>query len=129
MSAADTGQRIKKIREYRSYTQSYMATKLKIGQNTYSKIENGIIEIKSQRLEKIANILNVSVESILNNDLQLLNVYINKDKKNKKLFVLIENLINEVQQIKEQNNAIIQALKVNQNSKVPSPGRNIKSKK
>ncbi|WP_163027667.1 helix-turn-helix domain-containing protein, partial [Pseudomonas viridiflava] len=32
---------IRKIREYRDYTQDYLAAKLKISQNAYSKIELG----------------------------------------------------------------------------------------
>ena len=74
----DTAKRIKKIREYRNYTQAYMASQLKICQNTYSKIENGIIAIKPPRIEKIARILDVPVDNIRNEDVILFNIDIKK---------------------------------------------------
>jgi transcriptional regulator with XRE-family HTH domain len=69
----ETGTRIKKIREFRSYTQEHMAEKLDISQNTYSKIENGMSKLSTDRLEQIANVLDVPVDSILNNERQIIN--------------------------------------------------------
>ncbi|SFA39719.1 Helix-turn-helix domain-containing protein [Pedobacter suwonensis] len=56
---------IRKIREYRAYTQKYLATKLKISQNAYSKIEIGDSKLTIDRLFHIAMILNVEVANLL----------------------------------------------------------------
>lgn len=60
---------IRKIREYRNYTQDYLAAKLEISQNAYSKIELGYSNITLQRLIHIALILEVELQSFLQEDL------------------------------------------------------------
>jgi len=50
---------IRKIRESKSYTQDYIAVKLAISQNAYSKIELGYTKITVERLFQIAQILDV----------------------------------------------------------------------
>jgi len=69
---------IRKIREYRNYTQEYLAMKLNISQNAYSKIELGYTKITLERLYEIAQILEVdSIELIRAEDneaVQLLTV-------------------------------------------------------
>ncbi|MEH3113158.1 helix-turn-helix domain-containing protein [Pedobacter terrae] len=56
---------IRKIREYRDYTQDYLAAKLKISQNAYSKIELGYSKLTIDRLFHIAAILEVEVTHLL----------------------------------------------------------------
>lgn len=56
---------IRKIREYRNYTQDYLAAKLEISQNAYSKIELGYSKLTIDRLFHIAILLNVDVREIL----------------------------------------------------------------
>ncbi|WP_316799250.1 helix-turn-helix transcriptional regulator [Pedobacter frigidisoli] len=56
---------IRKIREYRDYTQDYLAAKLKISQNAYSKIELGYSKLTVDRLFQIASILEVEVAYLL----------------------------------------------------------------
>lgn len=56
---------IRKIREYRNYTQDYLAAKLAISQNAYSKIELGYSRITLDRLFHIASILEVEVTQLL----------------------------------------------------------------
>ncbi|MFF5383763.1 helix-turn-helix domain-containing protein [Pedobacter suwonensis] len=56
---------IRKIREYRDYTQDYLAAKLKISQNAYSKIELGYSKLTIDRLFQIAAILEVDVAHLL----------------------------------------------------------------
>lgn len=62
---------IKNIRELKNYTQQYMAQSLGITQAGYCKIEKGKTEISYIKLRKIAAILEVSVEVIMNFDSQL----------------------------------------------------------
>jgi transcriptional regulator with XRE-family HTH domain len=66
------GLKIKKLRELRNYTQTYMAIELDITQQGYSKIEKeGRLTV--DQLDKIAKILQVESAYILNfNEEQLL---------------------------------------------------------
>lgn len=48
---------IKSIREHKGYTQDYLAAKLKISQNAYSKVELGYSSLSVERLLQIAQIL------------------------------------------------------------------------
>jgi len=59
---------IRKVREYRNYTQDYLAAKLEISQNAYSKIELGYSKITLDRLFHIALILEVEVMELLQFD-------------------------------------------------------------
>ena len=62
------GNRLKKLRELRNYTQSYMSIQLEISLSAYSKIERDESPVSVQRLQQIAEILNVSVTGILHFD-------------------------------------------------------------
>jgi transcriptional regulator with XRE-family HTH domain len=59
---------IRKIREYRNYTQDYLAAKLSISQNAYSKIELGYSKITLDRLFQIAIILDIEVMQLITVD-------------------------------------------------------------
>jgi len=56
---------IRHRREYRNYTQEYLAAKLDISQNAYSKIELGYTKITVERLFQIADVLDYDVAEIL----------------------------------------------------------------
>ncbi len=75
----ETGRKIKKIRELKNYTQTYMANRLSITQKAYSKIENCETKVTDERLDIIAKILDVDKEEILTfNESQIFNSYNNK---------------------------------------------------
>jgi transcriptional regulator with XRE-family HTH domain len=59
---------IRKIREFRNYTQDYLAAKLKISQNAYSKIELGYSNITLNRLVEIAEILEIELVDLICED-------------------------------------------------------------
>ncbi|QKJ31857.1 helix-turn-helix transcriptional regulator [Mucilaginibacter mali] len=59
---------IRKIRESKDFTQDYLAVKLAISQNAYSKIELGYTKITVERLFQIAQILEVSPISLIDFD-------------------------------------------------------------
>ena len=59
---------IRKIREYRDYTQDYLAAKLKISQNAYSKIELGYSKLTIERMFQISAILDIDVTQLLTLD-------------------------------------------------------------
>ena len=67
---------IRKIREYRNYTQDYLAMKLGISQNAYSKIELAYTRITLERLIQIEQILEVdSVDLIKGNSDDLVRLH------------------------------------------------------
>lgn len=59
---------IRKIRESKGFTQDYLAMKLAISQNAYSKIELGYTKITVERLFQIARILEVDPVYLINTD-------------------------------------------------------------
>jgi len=64
------GQRIKKLRELRNFSQNYMAEKLEISQQTYSKMETGDIDFPVSRLPNIAKVLGMRISDIFSFDEQ-----------------------------------------------------------
>jgi transcriptional regulator with XRE-family HTH domain len=70
---------IRKIREFRSYTQEYLAMKLGISQNAYSKIELAYTRITLERLIQIAEILEIdSVDLMTSNTEDLIRLHTSK---------------------------------------------------
>jgi transcriptional regulator with XRE-family HTH domain len=59
---------IRSKREYRNYTQEYLAAKLNISQNAYSKIELGYTKITVERLFQIAAILEFDVSDLIDTE-------------------------------------------------------------
>ena len=57
---------IRKTREIKNYTQDYLAAKLRISQNAYSKIELGYSNITLSRLIEISEILEVDLMELIN---------------------------------------------------------------
>ena len=62
----DIARNIKQIRELKSYTQEYMAEQLGISQPSYAKIEQGATILKIDRMQQIADILEVDLTTLLN---------------------------------------------------------------
>lgn len=64
---------IRKLREYKDYTQDYLAAKLKISQNAYSKIELGYSKLSLERFFQIAFILDINPSKLITlNDADLI---------------------------------------------------------
>lgn len=62
------GDRIKKLRELRNFTQEYMAIQLEMKQAGYSRIERNEVDIPFSRVEQIAKILNISLLDLIGFD-------------------------------------------------------------
>ncbi len=60
-----TGQKLRLLREYRNYSQVYIADQLGITQNAYSRIENNQTRLTADRLEKLAAVLKVPLLELL----------------------------------------------------------------
>ncbi len=101
----ETALRIKKIREYRNYTQQYMADSLELSQNAYCKIENGTTKLTIDRLDAIASILDVPVESIFSSDKQTFNIQNNNIDR---LYGNIENLYEANKELLEKQITLLQ---------------------
>lgn len=63
-----TGTKIKRIREMLGKTQEEIAEKLNLTAQAYGRMERGETSINTERLEKIAGALGVSVDEILRFD-------------------------------------------------------------
>lgn len=73
------GQKIKKLRELKNFTQSYVARELGITQSAYSKIEIGESELSYNKLGKIAEIFGMSPEEIVSfNEQMIFNIMHNQ---------------------------------------------------
>ncbi len=62
------GHNIKKLRELKNYTQTYMSEQLKMSLSGYSKIERDETDISLKRLQQIAEVLGTDYSTILNFD-------------------------------------------------------------
>lgn len=62
------GNKIKKVRELKNYTQDYMAQRLEMSQAGYSKIESDESDISFTKLNLISEILEVKLEDLISFD-------------------------------------------------------------
>ncbi|MBY0427317.1 MAG: helix-turn-helix domain-containing protein [Cytophagales bacterium] len=73
------GEKIKKVRELRNYTQEYMAEKLRMSQAGYSKLETGESDISYTKLSQVAEVLEMKVEDLVSFDEKVVfNIMYNK---------------------------------------------------
>ena len=56
---------IRSLREDHDFRQCDLASVLHVSQNTYSQYENGVIELTAERLVKLADFYNVSIDYLL----------------------------------------------------------------
>jgi len=59
------GNNIKQIRELKNFSQEYIAGKIEVSQSTYSRIEKGTTPIKIDTLQRIAEVLEVDLSTLL----------------------------------------------------------------
>ena len=64
------GENIRKHREFKGYSQEYMAQELGINQSSYAKIEKGSTKLTVDRLQRISEVLEVEVSTLLNSSKQ-----------------------------------------------------------
>ncbi len=70
--------KIRRFRESKDYTQEYMARKLNISQNSYSRLEKEPENMSLKRLEDICQILEVGLREVI--DSKESSVYYNKNE-------------------------------------------------
>lgn len=62
----DIGIKVRKLRELKNFTQEYMAHRLNVSQATYSRLEKDDAYLTIAQLQKIAEILEIKVEDLIN---------------------------------------------------------------
>lgn len=73
------GQKIKKLRELRNFTQRHMAEELGLSQSAYSKLELGETEITYSKLERVSEVLGMKPEEVISfNESMVFNVMNNQ---------------------------------------------------
>jgi transcriptional regulator with XRE-family HTH domain len=65
------GHIIKRYRELHNFSQKYVASKMGISQNAYSKIENNITQLTVHHVKELSKILEVSITDLLNDDFEI----------------------------------------------------------
>lgn len=68
-----TGQKLRVYREFRNYSQEYIAEKLGITQNAYSRIETNQTRLTAERLRQVAEILSIPLTCLLSDSEPQLN--------------------------------------------------------
>lgn len=113
---------MKILRESKNYSQEYVAGKLGINQNAYSKMENGKVKLTLDRIRQLAEIYDIKPEYFLSLDLPVINFnigpnshggFIDKYVNNSNYFdpELIQKLLFERDKIIDDKNTIIEYLK------------------
>lgn len=92
--------RLKEIRNIRGFSQQYLSEKLNVKQTTISSYETGTTEPSLENLIKLADALEVSIDTLLGHnanviDLSILNVN-QKEVVNKVVYNLNENDVTKV---------------------------------
>ena len=114
------GNKVKRLRELKNYTQEYMADKLGISQTQFSKLERDESEISISRLQEISDIFEMKIEDILsfderfifnsfNNEQSAVNIY--NQQVNEQMQKLYEDKIKLMEEIIKLKNDEIARLK------------------
>lgn len=62
---------IRRHREMKNYSQKYVAAKMGISQNAYSKIENNITQLTVHHVKQLSEILQVPVTDLLKDEFEI----------------------------------------------------------
>jgi transcriptional regulator with XRE-family HTH domain len=94
------GQKIKKLRELKNFTQTHLAQELGVTQSAYSKIELGESEVTYSKLEKISEVLGMKPEDVISfNESMVFNVMHNNNGHNG--FVINNNITDNERKLYE----------------------------
>ena len=92
------GSIIKKYREAKNFTQDFIAKKMNMSQNAYSKIENGNTQLTVHHLKELSRVLEVSLLDLLRDDFEIHKPnHIQTESVSKEhLLLMLENLKNKL---------------------------------
>jgi len=117
----EVGQSIKKIREWKNYSQKYMANELKTTQQNYARYESGQTEIGVSKLQKIAEILEVPITYLFELDEKAIFNNYKVENRNEGEGNHFGNIIRDtelLQELKEQYEKRIEELKTQFNMRI-----------
>lgn len=106
------GHIIKQFRELRNYSQEYVAKKMGISQNAYSKIENNITQLTVTHVKHISTILDVPIIDLLRDDFEIHKPHhLNTDTVNRKdIIMYLHDLQHGIKLKKEEDNKLYGAI-------------------
>ena len=78
----ETYEKIRLARELNQWSQEEMAEKLEISPSGYARIERGEVRLNIERLEQIAQILNIDISDLIQKDINGITIQIIKDSEN-----------------------------------------------
>ena len=78
----ETYEKIRLARELNQWSQEEMAEKLEMSPSGYARIERGEVRLNIERLEQIAQILNIDVSYLIQKDINGITIQIIKDSEN-----------------------------------------------
>jgi transcriptional regulator with XRE-family HTH domain len=100
-----TGQKLRIYREFRNYSQEYIAEKLGITQNAYSRIETNQTRVTAERLRQIADILSVPLTCLLSDmepELSFANGTVSNDRHMGELMEYTQRLYDQIIKTKDE---------------------------
>ncbi len=62
---------IRRYREMKNYSQKYVASKMGISQNAYSKIENNLTQLTVHHLKQLSEILQVPITDLMRDEFEI----------------------------------------------------------
>ncbi|MER3463914.1 MAG: hypothetical protein C4329_05360 [Chitinophagaceae bacterium] len=62
---------VRRYREMKNYSQKYVAAKMGISQNAYSKIENNITQLTVHHVKQLSEILQVPITELLRDEFEI----------------------------------------------------------
>ena len=95
------GEKIRKIRTIKGYSQEYMAEMLHISQAAYSDIETNKSKISLERVNELAQVFNIEANDIINFDEN--QVFNNTFNENAKGFFNVKKVFNETFEAERQS--------------------------
>lgn len=103
------GEKIRKIRTLKGFSQDYMADKLKMSQPAYSDIEKSKTKIGLEMIEKICSIFEIASQDLINFDES--QIFNNTFSENSKGYFNIKKFYNEsFENERKANNNLVQSL-------------------
>ncbi|AUX62415.1 helix-turn-helix domain-containing protein [Simonsiella muelleri] len=78
----ETYEKIRLARELNQWSQEEMAEKLEMSPSGYARIERGEVRLNIERLEQIAQILNIDISDLIQKDINGITIQIIKDSEN-----------------------------------------------
>lgn len=87
------GEKIRKVRSIKGYSQEYMAEVMKISQAAYSDIENNKTKVNLDRIQQLAKIFEIDVSDLISFDEN--QVFNNTFNENSKGFFNVQKVMNE----------------------------------